>query len=97
VPLSPEVIVPRRSRARAALAALGLLLGLALVIRWRVAVESERRARAVLDELERGIDETAAEIDRLIERIREVVPGSPILAKPVYRERLAAAVAEVVH
>jgi response regulator of citrate/malate metabolism len=35
--------------------------------------------------------------DATLERIREVVPGSPILAKPVYRERLAAAVTEVVH
>ena len=40
---------------------------------------------------------TAYTDDATLERIREVVPGSPILAKPVYRERLAAAVAEVVH
>ncbi len=31
--------------------------------------------------------------DATIERIKEVVPGSPILSKPVYRERLAKAVA----
>jgi DNA-binding NarL/FixJ family response regulator len=40
---------------------------------------------------------TAHTDDATLERIREVVPGSPILAKPVYRESLAAAVAEVVH
>ena len=34
--------------------------------------------------------------DATLERIREVVPGSPILAKPVYCESLPAAVAEVV-
>lgn len=32
-----------------------------------------------------------------VERIKEVVPGSPILSKPVYREHLAAAVAKVTH
>ena len=32
-----------------------------------------------------------------LERIKEVVPGSPILSKPVYREHLAAAVAAVAH
>jgi DNA-binding NarL/FixJ family response regulator len=32
-----------------------------------------------------------------VERIREAVPGSPILSKPVYRERLAEAVAAAVH
>jgi DNA-binding NarL/FixJ family response regulator len=40
---------------------------------------------------------TAHTDDATLERIREVVPGSPILAKPVYRESLPAAVAEVVH
>jgi CheY-like chemotaxis protein len=30
-----------------------------------------------------------------IERIHEVVPGAPVLSKPVYRDRLADAVAEV--
>jgi DNA-binding LytR/AlgR family response regulator len=40
---------------------------------------------------------TAYTDDATLERIREVVPGSPILAKPFYRERLAAAVTEVVH
>ena len=39
---------------------------------------------------------TAHTDDATLERIREVVPGSPILAKPVYRESLPAAVAEVV-
>jgi two-component system, response regulator PdtaR len=32
--------------------------------------------------------------DDTVERIREQVPGAPVLPKPVYRERLAAAVAE---
>ena len=32
-----------------------------------------------------------------VERIKEVVPGSPILSKPVYREHLAKAVAAVAH
>ena len=32
-----------------------------------------------------------------VERIREAVPGSPILSKPVHRERLAEAVAAAVH
>ena len=32
-----------------------------------------------------------------VERIKEVVPGSPILSKPVYREHLAKAVAAVTH
>jgi DNA-binding NarL/FixJ family response regulator len=32
-----------------------------------------------------------------IERIKEVVPDSPILSKPVYREHLAKAVAAVAH
>src|SRR5262245_37075172 len=32
-----------------------------------------------------------------VERIKEVVPGSPILSKPVYREHLAKAVAAVIH
>jgi two-component system, response regulator PdtaR len=40
---------------------------------------------------------TAHADEATIERIREVVPGSPILSKPVYRERLAAAVAELAH
>ncbi len=38
---------------------------------------------------------TAYADDATIERIHEAVPGSPILSKPVYRERLAAAVAEL--
>ena len=32
-----------------------------------------------------------------IERIKEIVPGSPILSKPVYRERLAEAVAKAIY
>jgi hypothetical protein len=32
-----------------------------------------------------------------VERIKEVVPGSPILSKPVYREHLAKAVAALAH
>jgi response regulator of citrate/malate metabolism len=32
-----------------------------------------------------------------VERIRGAVPGSPVLSKPVYRERLAKAVAAAVH
>lgn len=40
---------------------------------------------------------TAHNDEATLERIRQVVPGSPILSKPVYRKRLAAAVAEVVH
>ena len=32
-----------------------------------------------------------------VERIKEVVPGSPILSKPVYREHLAKAVAAIFH
>ena len=30
-----------------------------------------------------------------VERIHEQVPGAPVIAKPLYRERLASAVAEV--
>jgi DNA-binding NarL/FixJ family response regulator len=33
--------------------------------------------------------------DDTVERIHEQVPGAPVLPKPVYRERLAEAVAEV--
>ena len=33
--------------------------------------------------------------DDTVERIHERVPGAPVLPKPVYRERLADAVAEV--
>lgn len=32
-----------------------------------------------------------------VERIRQAVPGSPIVSKPVYRERLAEPVAAAVH
>jgi CheY-like chemotaxis protein len=40
---------------------------------------------------------TAHSDDGTLERIRQAVPGSPILSKPIYRERLAAAIAEIVH
>jgi hypothetical protein len=35
--------------------------------------------------------------DGTLERIHEVVPGAPVLSKPVYRETLAHAVSEAVH
>ncbi|MGA7457234.1 MAG: response regulator [Methyloceanibacter sp.] len=37
---------------------------------------------------------TACDDEATVERIRERVPGAPVLAKPVYRDGLAAAVAE---
>ena len=40
---------------------------------------------------------TAHDDDGTLERIHEVVPGAPVLSKPVYRERLAHAVSEAVH
>ncbi|MGO8840926.1 MAG: response regulator [Methyloceanibacter sp.] len=40
---------------------------------------------------------TAHSDDGTLERIRQAVPGSPIVSKPIYRERLAAAIAEIVH
>jgi CheY-like chemotaxis protein len=40
---------------------------------------------------------TAHNDDGTLERIHEVVPGAPVLSKPVYRERLANAVSEAVH
>src|SRR4029077_6217572 len=40
---------------------------------------------------------TAHNDDGTLERIHEVVPGAPVLSKPVYRERLAHAVSEAVH
>ena len=61
----------------------------------REGIETARWLRDVCDAS--VVFVTAYTDDATLERIREVVPGSPILAKPVYRERLAAAVAEVVH
>ena len=40
---------------------------------------------------------TAYNDDGTLERIHEVVPGAPVLSKPVYRETLAHAVSEAVH
>jgi DNA-binding NarL/FixJ family response regulator len=40
---------------------------------------------------------TAYNDDRTLERIHEVVPGAPVLSKPVYRDTLAHAVSEAVH
>jgi CheY-like chemotaxis protein len=40
---------------------------------------------------------TAHSDDGTLERIHQVVPGAPVLSKPVYREKLAHAVSEAVH
>ena len=40
---------------------------------------------------------TAYNDDRTLERIHEVVPGAPVLSKPVYHDTLAHAVSEAVH
>ena len=40
---------------------------------------------------------TAHSDDGTLERIHDVVPGAPVLSKPVYRETLAHAVSEAVH
>jgi CheY-like chemotaxis protein len=40
---------------------------------------------------------TAHNDDGTLERIHEVVPGAPVLSKPLYRETLAHAVSEAVH
>ena len=40
---------------------------------------------------------TAHSDDSTLERIHEVVPGAPVIAKPVYRDTLAHAVSEAVH
>jgi CheY-like chemotaxis protein len=40
---------------------------------------------------------TAHNDDGTLERIREAVPGAPILSKPVYREQLAKAISEAIH
>jgi DNA-binding NarL/FixJ family response regulator len=61
----------------------------------REGIETARWLREVCDAS--VVFVTAHTDDATVERIREVVPGSPILAKPVYPDRLAAAVAELVH
>ena len=40
---------------------------------------------------------TAHNDDSTLERINEVVPGAPVLSKPVYRETLANAVSRAFH
>jgi|SRR6476661_1286297 len=40
---------------------------------------------------------TAHNDDGTLERIHDVLPGAPVLSKPVYRETLAHAVSEAVH
>jgi DNA-binding NarL/FixJ family response regulator len=40
---------------------------------------------------------TAHNDDGTLERIHDVVPGAPVLSKPVYRETLAHAVSEAIH
>ena len=40
---------------------------------------------------------TAHSDDGTLERIHEVVPGAPVLSKPVYRDTLAHAVSQAVH
>ena len=40
---------------------------------------------------------TAHSDDSTLERIHDVVPGAPVLFKPVYRDTLARAVSEAVH
>ena len=40
---------------------------------------------------------TAHSDDSSLERIHDVVPGAPVLSKPVYRDTLAHAVSEAVH
>ncbi|HSB58388.1 MAG TPA: response regulator [Methyloceanibacter sp.] len=61
----------------------------------REGIETARWLREVCDAS--VVFVTSYTDDATLERIREVVPGSPILAKPVYRERLAVAMAEAVH
>jgi len=57
----------------------------------REGIETARWLREVCDAS--VVFVTAHTDEATIERIKEVVPGSPILSKPVYRERLAKAVA----
>ena len=61
----------------------------------REGIETARWLREVCDA---SVVFVTAHIDEsTIERIKEVAPGSPILSKPVYRERLAEAVAKAAH
>jgi len=58
----------------------------------REGIEVARRLREVCDA---AIVFVTGYTDRATERIHERVPGAPVLPKPVYRDRLADAVAEV--
>jgi hypothetical protein len=40
---------------------------------------------------------TAHSDDGTLERIHNIVPGAPVLSKPVYRENLARAVSGAIH
>jgi two-component system, response regulator PdtaR len=40
---------------------------------------------------------TAHSDDGMLERIHDIVPGAPVLSKPVYRETLARAVSGAIH
>jgi hypothetical protein len=40
---------------------------------------------------------TAHSDDGTLERIHNIVPGAPVLSKPVYRETLARAVSGAIH
>jgi DNA-binding NarL/FixJ family response regulator len=59
----------------------------------REGIEAARWLREVCDTA--VVFVTSYNDDDTIERIHEQVPGAPVLPKPVYRERLADAVAEV--
>jgi DNA-binding NarL/FixJ family response regulator len=61
----------------------------------REGIETARWLRDVCDAS--VVFVTAHTDDATVERIQEVVPGSPILSKPVYPDQLAAAVAELAH
>jgi DNA-binding NarL/FixJ family response regulator len=61
----------------------------------REGIETARWLREVCDVS--VVFVTAHTDNATIERIKEAVPGSPILSKPVYRERLAEAVAKAIH
>jgi two-component system, response regulator PdtaR len=59
----------------------------------REGIEAARWLREVCDTA--VVFVTSYNDDDTVERIRQQVPGAPVLAKPVYRETLADAVAEV--
>jgi DNA-binding NarL/FixJ family response regulator len=61
----------------------------------REGIETARWLREVCDVS--VVFVTAHTDEATIERIKEIVPGSPILSKPVYRERLAEAVAKAIY